>query len=95
MLVLKLLWCRLDSRIDSLSTICHLSDFLKNYCIVNCFVCIFSPCEWSMIFAKYGRNSNRIKISCIKLAYDKLSCIFLIASSISSFVRQRTHGTSP
>ena len=78
MLILKFLWSRLYSWIYCLSTICHLSDFLKNYCIVDCFVCIFSPCKWSVIFAKYGRNGNRIKISCVKLAYDKLSCVFFI-----------------
>ena len=78
MLVLKLLWCRLDSRIDSLSTICHLSDFLKNYCIVNCLVSIFAPCKWSMVFAKNSRNSYRIKISCIELANDKFSRILFI-----------------
>mgnify|MGYP006918130122 CR=1 FL=1 len=64
--------------IDGVSNACHFGHLLHDHCIVYSVSRIFSPCKRSVIFAKYGRNGNRIKISCVKLAYDKLSCVFFI-----------------
>lgn len=91
-LILQILWCRFYLWIDQLTAGCHLGNFLKNNCIMYCFMSILTPCKWSMVFAKYCRYCFIIFV--LKQVYDQKSCIFSYSSN-SLPSRQRAHGTSP
>lgn len=93
--ILQLLRCRLDSRVDGLGTVCHFGNLFEDNSIVNSLMRIFAPSERSVVLAKNGRNGFYIfpiRLNSLTIRWPVFSSY---ASSISSFVRQRRHGTSP
>ena len=82
-LILQILWCRFYLWIDQLTAGCHLGNFLKNNCIMYCFMSILTPCKWSMVFAKYCRYCFIIFV--LKQVYDQKSCVFLIFFKFFAF----------
>ena len=76
MLILKFLWCRSYLQIYQFAAACHLCHFFQNNCIMNSFMCIFSPCKWSVIFAQYCRNSFIIAV--FEMFCDQHARIFFV-----------------
>ena len=83
MLVLKLLGSWLYLWVNKLAAACHFCNFLKNNCIMYCFMSILTPCKWSMVFAKYCRYCFIIFV--LKQVYDQKSCVFLIFFKLLAF----------
>ncbi len=52
MFILQFLWCRFYLWVDQLAAVCHLGNFFKNNCVVNCFMGILAPGKWSVVLAK-------------------------------------------
>ena len=57
---------------------------------MNCFMCIFAPCKYTMVFAENCRNCNIIFFLCLKFVCDQNSCVLLI-SFLNLFFCQITH----
>ena len=46
---------------------------------MNCFMCIFAPCKYTMVFAENCRNCNIIFLLSFKLICNQNSCVLLIS----------------
>ena len=69
MFILQFLRCRFTAA-------CHLRHLFKYNCIMNRLMCVFSPCERTMILTQHCRNSFIIKI--FKIICDQHACILFI-----------------
>ena len=93
--ILQLLRCRLDSRVDGLGTVCHFGNLFEDNSIVNSLMRIFAQVNGPWFLQRTAGTaftSFPIRLNSLTIRWPVFSSY---ASSISSFVRQRRHGTSP
>ena len=83
MLVKKVLWHSLYSRIECHGVVCHLCDSLENHRIIYGSLGSLAPCEWAMVLYHDSRNGKGVRVAdCL---YNDISCVKLI--SLIDFLR--------
>ena len=83
MFILQILWSRFYLWVDHLAACRHLGNFFKNNCVMYCFVSIFAPCKWSMVFAKYSWYCFVIFV--LEHINDQKSCVLLVFIKFFAF----------
>ena len=78
MLILKLLWSRLYTRVDEFTARRHFGHFFSHHCIVYSFVGIFTPCKHAVVLAEHCGNCNIVLLQPLKFISDKNTSILLI-----------------
>ena len=58
----------------------HLCHLLGYHCVINCLVCIFTPCKRTMVLHQHTWSMNWVDIVLLETVNDHYACIMLILS---------------